>query len=260
MSNKKLYKFLNEGLKSEHGNCVWTIGEWKTEKNISICNRGFHASKTPLQALGYVGGSIVAQVEVKGENITDSDKECWESMRIIKAWHWTKEDSVELAIFSAELVIDIFEKYDKNDDRPRKAIEAAKNCLEAVKSGNKDTTAAEAAYVAENAADDAAYVADAVDEAVYAASAAARAAEAAYTAYAASAAEYTADESVHTADAASAAARAAYAATYAAYVAYVAHAADAAARTTYVAALKKLTRKIDSWFLKKIKTLKPYEA
>ena len=51
---KKLYKFLREDLKSNHGNCKWILNEWKHEADISICNRGFHASKTPYQAFGYV--------------------------------------------------------------------------------------------------------------------------------------------------------------------------------------------------------------
>src|SRR3990167_10631076 len=102
----KRYKFLRKGLKSDNGNNrEWVLNQWRHEDDISICNRGFHASKTPLQALGYVKGEILAEVEVCGEHVAEKDKECWSEMRIIKAWHWTKEDSVELAIFSAELVI-----------------------------------------------------------------------------------------------------------------------------------------------------------
>ena len=54
MNSKKLYKFLREGLKSQSGHTTWKIGEWQKEDDIDICNKGFHASKTPLQALGYV--------------------------------------------------------------------------------------------------------------------------------------------------------------------------------------------------------------
>lgn len=50
-------------------------------------------------------------------------------MRIVKAYKWTPQDSVKLAIYSAELVIDIFEKQYPDDKRPRLAIEAAKAYL-----------------------------------------------------------------------------------------------------------------------------------
>lgn len=161
---KILWKFLRIGLKSDGGkHCQWRLGEWRKESDIKICDEGFHCSQTPLQALGYVKGEILAQVEVRGESIVESDKECWSEMRIVKAWHWTKEDSVSLAIYAAEQVIDIYEKKYPNDGRPRKAIEAAKKWLK-----NPTADAADAA----NAADAAAYAANA---AAYAADAAARA-------------------------------------------------------------------------------------
>ena len=50
-------------------------------------------------------------------------------MKIVRAWHWKKEDSVALSIYAAELVIGYYEKIYPNDDRPRKAIEAAKAWL-----------------------------------------------------------------------------------------------------------------------------------
>ena len=125
----KLYKFLRTGLKSNSGNHKWEVGKWYKEDTVDICNRGFHASKTPLQALGYVAGEIVAQVEVKGKSIIQDDKGCWSEMRIVKAWNWKKKDSVSLSIFSAELCLKNFEKYYPDDKRPREAIEAAKRVL-----------------------------------------------------------------------------------------------------------------------------------
>jgi len=87
------------------------IGEWQhTEGKLNICNNGLHCSKYPDQAFSYVKGEILAIVETKGKSIKENDKERWESMRIVKAYNWTKKDSVELAIYAAELVIDIFER------------------------------------------------------------------------------------------------------------------------------------------------------
>jgi len=121
------------------------------------------------------------------------------------------KQKVKYALFAAEQVLDIFEKKYPEDDRPRKAIEAAKAWL---KNPCKETADA-AANAADAAADAAANAADAAANAAYAAANAAYAA--AYAAYVANAAAY-------------AAANAAYAAAYAAYV------ANAAA---YAAKLKK---------------------
>jgi len=161
---KQLYKFLRTGLKSQHGNCVWTVGEWKHEDAISLCDSGFHASEKPLDALSYVMGEVLALVEVKGKSLIEKDKQAWSDMRVTKAYRWTKEDSVKLAIFAAEQVLEIFEREYPNDLRPRQAVEAAKSYLKT------PAPAADAAYAAR--------AADAADAAAaaYAAYAAARAA------------------------------------------------------------------------------------
>jgi hypothetical protein len=121
------YKFLRSSLQSDNGNLSkWEIGKWKHEDTLDMCHFGFHCSRYPDQAFSYVQGEILAIVETKGKSIIQDNKECWSDMRIVKAYHWQKKDSVALAIYAAELVIDIYEKQYPNDDRPRKAIEAAK--------------------------------------------------------------------------------------------------------------------------------------
>jgi hypothetical protein len=108
----------------------------------------------------------------------------------------TKEQNFQIAIFAAELVIDIFEKKYPNDPRPREAIEAAKRYLENNTEENKNAAA--------KAANAAAYAATAANAAANAAAYAATAA--------ANAAAYDA-----TAAANAAANAAAYATTYATY-------------------------------------------
>ena len=113
----------------------------------------------------------------------------------------TRNEVIEIAIFSAEQVLHIFEAKYPNDTRPRKTIDAAKVVLK----NNTDESRNADAY--------AAYAADAADAAAYVVYAANDAAAAAY-----------------------AAAYAAYAAAYAAYAAYAADAADAAANAVAYAA------------------------
>ena len=144
----KRYKFLKlkrKKIVSGHNEKFnWQIGKWyKTEGELSMCANGFHCSQAPLAALGYVPGEVLAEVEVRGDRLVTSDKECWSEMQIAKAYRWTKKDSVALSIYSAGLVIKNYEKIYPDDDRPRKAIEAAKKVLE--KDTKKNRSAAESA-------------------------------------------------------------------------------------------------------------------
>ncbi|SRR5712692_231562 len=130
MTTVRRWKLLRTGLKSQNGDITWKPLEWqKCREKLSMCSNGFHCSLGILQALRYVNGEILAEVEVQGNNILSPDKECWSEMRIIRAWKWTKKDSVNLAILAAELVLPNFEIVFPKDNRPKKAIEAAKNYL-----------------------------------------------------------------------------------------------------------------------------------
>ena len=98
-------------------------------------------------------------------------------------WIWwtmrhtlNKTQSVKVAIYAAESVIDIFEKEYPDDKRPREAIEAAKAWLKnpceqtAADAADAADAAAESADAAVDAATWAAWAADAaVDEAAWAA-------------------------------------------------------------------------------------------
>ena len=92
----------------------------------------------------------------------------------------TKKQAVLIAVFTAECVLDIFEKKYPDDKRPRNAINAAKAWLK--NPCKKTKNAAAAAYIAIYTA---AYAANAADTAV------AYAAYAAYTAAAAATAVFT---------------------------------------------------------------------
>ena len=123
-----LYKSLPVDM-SPHGFKL-TTGKWhKIDGEVKICERGFHASENVIDAMGYVPCGVLAKVEVRGKSDVEADKECWSEMRLVKTYKWTKKDSVLLAIFAAELVLENYEKKCPKDLRPRKAIEAAKKVL-----------------------------------------------------------------------------------------------------------------------------------
>ena len=125
-----LWKVFKKDLQSNNGDIKWKVGEWqKYEGKLEMCSSGFHASEMILDAMGYTNAEEIALVEVKGNHLKQSNKQCWEYMRIKKVYKWTKEDSVSLAIFASELCIKNFEKEYPKDKRPREAIEAAKTWL-----------------------------------------------------------------------------------------------------------------------------------
>ena len=181
--------------------------EWLQEK--SACSEGMkwflsHKLKT---------------VEGVTKKLIEEDRLDWANWLLSRAMSHPQQ--IQYAIFSAEQVINIYEKQYPKDDRPRKAIEAAKAYLNKPTEENKA-----AAYAADAAAHVAAYAADAA--AYAAADAAAHAAHAAHaTAYAADAAADAAHAAYAAADAAAHAAAdaAAYAANAAAYAAHAANAA-----------------------------------
>ena len=182
--SKYLWKSMLKGPKSANGSKgAWKIGEWrKASGELEMCDNGYHASLSVIDAMQYVAAEVMAQVEVRGKHLSQDDKQCWEQMRVVKWWEWTKKDSVRLAVYAAELVIDIYEKKYPDDKRPRNAIEAAKKWL--TEPNEKNGAAASAASEAASAAR-AAWAARAASAAADAAGAAAGAAWVAWVASAA---------------------------------------------------------------------------
>ncbi len=147
-----LWKSFKADFKNNNGNIDWKIGQWfHQDGEIKACQNGFHGSKRIIDAIQFVDCEIIAVVEVKGKSDkSEKDKQAWSDMKIVKAYEWDKTASVKLAIFAAEQVIDIYEKEYPKDDRPRKAIEAAKTYLKNPTEENKQ--AARAAWAAARAA------------------------------------------------------------------------------------------------------------
>ena len=179
--------------------------EWLKEKNA--CTDGIEW--------------FVCQDETDGlkviEKLIIEKQLSWANWLIVRIMNY--KQYVSYAVFAAEQVIDIYEKRNPDDKRPRLAIEAAKKCLDYPSKENKVAAAYAASTFYASASFYAAYAATAF-YASYAATDASYAASYA-AAYAASYAAYAAADS----------AAAFYAAAYAAYAA-----ADSAAAAFYAAA------------------------
>lgn len=222
-----LWKSLLKGTKSRHNNFKWKVDKWyKSKKTINICNVGFHASEYIIDAMWYVPCEVIAKVEVKGGSIKQHDKQCWSEMRIVKKWKWDKEDTIALSIYSASLVLNIFEKKRPKDDRPGNTIKIARKYLRAQKAGKHAKTDAQTREAARNAARDASIAAGEVEAKAYPARDAAAAAVHAGRAVA----NATIDPNIH-----------------AAYAGHAGRAAIHAAKGN-----KQIKRKIQKWILRRL--------
>ena len=178
------YKFLrlkNDQVVSDWDGSVWKKNEWRDiASNPVLYAQGFYASDCITGALQWFG-NVLAEVEVRGQSVPGRVMSAHQGMRITRAWKFSRQDWLDLAIYTAELVLPIFESRFPYDKRPRTAI--------------KNGSAADAADAAGSAADiGARSAAHAARAAVAAADAITRTADAA--AYAAQAVK-SADGAAH---------------------------------------------------------------
>ena len=105
----------------------WVIGETRTIKGkIELCTRGYHSSESWYDALQYARGAMACIVEISGKTIQRGDKQVSATCKLIDARDAAKV-LMEFDIDCAERVLPNFEKYNPHDDRPRKAIKAARD-------------------------------------------------------------------------------------------------------------------------------------
>jgi hypothetical protein len=193
--NMTYYKVLAaDGVSPQHGGSgKWFIpkgkrvGKWMPAiKDIQPCTRGYHFVN--IEQLPHWLGPTLYEIEVRGQVIHEADKSVAEQARLVrKVETWNDKTLRLFAADCAERVLGLYEKQYPNDDRPCKAIQAARDFANGLINKDAANAAANAAYAAANAAYAAANAADAY-AAANAASAAANAAAANAAAAAANAA------------------------------------------------------------------------
>jgi hypothetical protein len=213
----KLFKLTEQDGTTFNKSMFWEVGKTNSVlkcENPKLCTKDvIHAYTNKNLALllnpNHVNINNPLLFEAEGNIVIRDYSKCGVfSLKIIKKinypnWYIEKQKEVQIlfAILCAESVLKYFENKYPNDNRPRKAIEAAKNYLKDPSAANKKVAYA-AAYAAA-AADAAAYAAAAAAADAYAAAAYAAADAAAdAAAYAAAAAADAADDADAAADAA----------------------------------------------------------
>ena len=173
----------------------WRIGQRRTLKGEIIpCQYGYHASPSLWDALRYAPGALACKVELSGTIVPHGDDKYAASTRKLVAAVNVERELRLFAADCAEHVLYLFEEKYPDDDRPRKAIQSARDfandsisAYATNAAADATNAAADAAHAAANAAANAANAAYAAANA-YATNAAAAAAANAAAAYAANAA------------------------------------------------------------------------
>ena len=196
MTAPTYYKWLTPDHRGAYGHGDYTAylphgkrpGKWlPAVKDPRPCVRGYHVVDIAHLPAHWGIPGVLYEVEVRGKTVEDGDKTACAQIRLVRrVGELTPGIAATFAADCAERVLGLFEAKFPDDDRPRKAIEAARACIADPTPENR--AAAGAAAGAAGAAWDAAYDAGAAWAAANAANAAGAANAAAYAAYAANAA------------------------------------------------------------------------
>jgi hypothetical protein len=131
----KYYKVLGKGgVPCNGGTGQWYLpkdgkpGRWMPKiRNIEPCVRGYHLCRKE-DILQWLNAEIY-EAEGRGEFIRhDNNKEVFPEARLIrKIENWNEKNARLFAADCADHVLHIFEKERPNNDRPRRAIQAARD-------------------------------------------------------------------------------------------------------------------------------------
>ena len=129
-----LYKVLDAEGKAMHGGSgQWRLpkgdqpGEWMPpiKGNLIPCANGYHL--TDRASLIQWIGPTIWEAEGRGDSVADTEKSAWREARLIrKVEAWDEKNARLFAADCAEHVLHLFEAKYPQDDRPRKAIEVAR--------------------------------------------------------------------------------------------------------------------------------------
>ena len=107
---------------------TWTPGKWmpEIEGELEPCENGYHICR-PADLVHWLDEAIF-EVEYQGEIVEDDNKCVIRKARLLRGVEaWNEKSARLFAADCAERVLPIYEKEYPDDDRPRKAIQAARD-------------------------------------------------------------------------------------------------------------------------------------
>jgi hypothetical protein len=125
-------KFLSEGAVGPYSGFKWPTpkgskpGKWvKATGPLIACSNGIHAT-TLDHALDWLNAECYV-IELHGESVEADNKLCYREGRLVRrVEEWNEKNARLFAADCAMKVLPIYEKRHPDDDRPRKAIHAAR--------------------------------------------------------------------------------------------------------------------------------------
>jgi hypothetical protein len=102
----KFLRYIDGALWSEVGSQQWeSFGRlYSVHGRIKFCRNGYGCSPSIAQAMAYVWGEAVAEVEGNGTSDYEADRCVHREMRVNRAWRWTPQETADLLTFAADEV------------------------------------------------------------------------------------------------------------------------------------------------------------
>ena len=147
------YHFLSADWTASSGDePAWTVGETRTiEGDVSLCRRGYHASPSWLDALGYAPGPVACLVEVDPVEVDDTagQRKVVSRTRTLVAG---RDCSRELRLFAADCAERALQQEKAAGREPDPRSWAAVEAARAYARGEIDDDRLDAAWAAARAA------------------------------------------------------------------------------------------------------------
>ncbi len=145
------YKWLTKSRTGGYSEYRWPeAGKWtrRVKGDLEMCSNGYHLV-TEAQIVGAYMQDELWEVEYDGDRVDDDDKICVRRAKLIRRIDTINERALRLfAADCAEHTLHIFERLCPNDDRPRKALKAARLFAEGKIDADVAYAARAAAWVA----------------------------------------------------------------------------------------------------------------
>jgi hypothetical protein len=122
------YKVLSEDRIAYYSQVQWPeIGESiEVTGDLEVCENGIHLCKAEDLFAWLDCGYAIYEAEPIGDIIESDEKICCRGAKLVKKLNWSEKRARLYAADVAEHVLNIFEREQTDDDRPRKCIEAAR--------------------------------------------------------------------------------------------------------------------------------------
>lgn len=130
-SGMTLWKVFEDDMKASYCNYKWEVDKWRIiGSEIPLSVYALNCSRNIIDVMFYSEShSYICEVKVRGDNEKRGDVEYYREMKIIRAYEWRKEDSVNLATYAANLFFEMYGGKYPDEKISGRTISAAKKWM-----------------------------------------------------------------------------------------------------------------------------------